>query len=185
MHPSTSPTSPTPTTGGTRTSGGALELYPVESPGTPAVDPSVSLLPKWNSMAFFTVQPGRSFHAVQEVFADGAAPLHLGLVPRGGAPEGSEARDADAAQDARRGRRGRRRRDCGFRAVPVRDPGGHRRRRAGVRGGQGRRRGERGRGGRRGARPRRRRLEILGAVGQPRVPGPGERAEDTREDGGG
>ena len=28
--------------------GGALELYPVESPGTPAVDPSVSLLPKCN-----------------------------------------------------------------------------------------------------------------------------------------
>ena len=47
--------------------GGALELYPVESPGTPAVDPVVSLLPKWNSMAFFTVQPGRSFHAVQAV----------------------------------------------------------------------------------------------------------------------
>ena len=49
--------------------GGALELYPVESPGTPAVDPTKELLPAWNSMAFFTVQPGRSFHSVQEVFA--------------------------------------------------------------------------------------------------------------------
>ena len=57
--------------------GGSLELYPVESPGTPAVDPSVSLLPKWNSMAFFTVQPGRSFHAVQEVFADGKPRLSI------------------------------------------------------------------------------------------------------------
>ena len=71
--------------------GGALELYPVESPGTPAVDPSVSLLPKWNSMAFFTVQPGRSFHAVQEVFADGKPRLSIsGWYHAAAPPEGSE-----------------------------------------------------------------------------------------------
>ena len=50
--------------------GGALELYPVDAPGTPATDPSAELLPAWNSMAFFTVAPGRSFHSVQEVFAE-------------------------------------------------------------------------------------------------------------------
>ena len=71
--------------------GGALELYPVESPGTPAVDPVVSLLPKWNSMAFFTVQPGRSFHAVQEVFADGKPRLSIsGWYHAAAPPEGSE-----------------------------------------------------------------------------------------------
>ena len=71
--------------------GGALALYPVESPGTPAVDPSVSLLPKWNSMAFFTVQPGRSFHAVQEVFADGKPRLSIsGWYHAAAPPEGSE-----------------------------------------------------------------------------------------------
>ena len=132
-------TSPTPTTGGTRTTAARSSYTLWNPPGTPAVDPSVSLLPKWNSMAFFTVQPGRSFHAVQEVFADGKPRLSIPGWYHAAAARGQRARDADAAQDARRGRRGRRRRDCGFRAVPVRDPGGHRRRRAGVRGGQGRR----------------------------------------------
>jgi hypothetical protein len=32
---------------------------------TPAVHPSVLLLPTFNSMAMFTVQPGKSFHSVQ------------------------------------------------------------------------------------------------------------------------
>ncbi|KAG1656705.1 hypothetical protein FOA52_006489 [Chlamydomonas sp. UWO 241] len=47
--------------------GGALELYPLEEGvgHTPAVHPSVSLLPTFNSMAMFTVQPGKSFHSVQ------------------------------------------------------------------------------------------------------------------------
>ncbi|GAX82106.1 hypothetical protein CEUSTIGMA_g9534.t1 [Chlamydomonas eustigma] len=50
--------------------GGALELYP-QAPGephTPDVFPTVNLLPTFNTMAVFTVQPGKSFHAVQEVF---------------------------------------------------------------------------------------------------------------------
>lgn len=53
--------------GWTEADGGALELYPLApgAPHTPAVNPTVNLLPLWNTMAFFTVLPGRSFHAVQ------------------------------------------------------------------------------------------------------------------------
>ena len=61
--------------------GGALELYPVETAGTPGVVPTTSLLPKWNSMAFFTVAPGKSFHAVQEVFVKVRA-LGVSQIPR-------------------------------------------------------------------------------------------------------
>lgn len=50
--------------------GGALELYPEapHAPHTPDVIPTATVLPVWNSMAMFTVQPGRSFHSIQEVF---------------------------------------------------------------------------------------------------------------------
>ena len=34
-------------------------------PHTPDVFPTVNLLPTFNTMAAFTVQPGQSFHAVQ------------------------------------------------------------------------------------------------------------------------
>jgi len=52
--------------------GGALELYPVDEESLiPLVEPTVQILPKFNRMAFFTVQPGRSYHSVQEVYADG------------------------------------------------------------------------------------------------------------------
>lgn len=48
---------------------GALELYPLDDPsapsGQPAPTPTTNHLPAWNSMAMFTVQPGRSYHAVQ------------------------------------------------------------------------------------------------------------------------
>ncbi|EEH57846.1 uncharacterized protein MICPUCDRAFT_2294, partial [Micromonas pusilla CCMP1545] len=75
----------------TEKDGGALELYPVETPGTPAVDPTARLIPRWNSMAFFTVQPGRSFHAVQEVFAEDKPRLSIsGWYHAATAPEGSE-----------------------------------------------------------------------------------------------
>jgi Rps23 Pro-64 3,4-dihydroxylase Tpa1-like proline 4-hydroxylase len=49
--------------------GGSLELYPLVdgAPHTPDVAPTTSHLPVWNSMAMFVVQPGRSFHSVQEV----------------------------------------------------------------------------------------------------------------------
>ncbi|TPX72326.1 hypothetical protein SpCBS45565_g00609 [Spizellomyces sp. 'palustris'] len=52
--------------------GGALELYPVLTKGTPAVNPSVSIPPKWNQFVMFTVQPGHSFHSVEEVVVDKA-----------------------------------------------------------------------------------------------------------------
>ncbi|KAI3435904.1 hypothetical protein D9Q98_001962 [Chlorella vulgaris] len=50
--------------------GGALELYPqaADTPHEPAVVPTATLLPVWNSLACFRVQPGRSFHSIQEVY---------------------------------------------------------------------------------------------------------------------
>ncbi|PWN53472.1 hypothetical protein IE53DRAFT_384043 [Violaceomyces palustris] len=47
--------------------GGALELYPVKSKGTPDDVPSKVIPPKWNQYTFFAVQPGHSFHSVEEV----------------------------------------------------------------------------------------------------------------------
>lgn len=38
--------------------------------GVPLPYPTTALLPKFNSMAIFAVQPGRSYHAVQEVYSD-------------------------------------------------------------------------------------------------------------------
>ncbi|KAF9266209.1 hypothetical protein L218DRAFT_978712 [Marasmius fiardii PR-910] len=51
--------------------GGALELYPVR-PGPdgtlePECSPSKIIPPSWNQFIFFEVQPGRSFHSVEEV----------------------------------------------------------------------------------------------------------------------
>lgn len=50
--------------------GGALELYPLDQgePPLPHPVPTVFHLPTWNTMAMFVVQPGRSFHSVEEVF---------------------------------------------------------------------------------------------------------------------
>jgi|ERR1700722_17152406 len=45
--------------------GGALELYPTTQP-----IPESSILPTWNQFLFFQVQPGRSFHSVQEVVVE-------------------------------------------------------------------------------------------------------------------
>ncbi|SJX61947.1 related to TPA1-Poly(A)-binding protein involved in translation termination efficiency [Sporisorium reilianum f. sp. reilianum] len=47
--------------------GGALELYPIKTKGTPDDLPSKIIPPKWNQFTFFTVQPGHSFHSVEEV----------------------------------------------------------------------------------------------------------------------
>ncbi|EJD00945.1 uncharacterized protein FOMMEDRAFT_147631 [Fomitiporia mediterranea MF3/22] len=54
--------------------GGSLELYPVK-PGPDGVPepeciPSKSITPSWNQFIFFEVQPGHSFHSVQEVIVD-------------------------------------------------------------------------------------------------------------------
>lgn len=56
--------------------GGALRLYPTEERTTkkgevvkvPKPDWSVVVPPQWNQLAFFTVQPGESFHDVEEVY---------------------------------------------------------------------------------------------------------------------
>ncbi|ORY85716.1 Oxoglutarate and iron-dependent oxygenase degradation C-term-domain-containing protein [Protomyces lactucae-debilis] len=49
------------------TDGGALELYPVKTKGIPVDEPSLTLPPSWNQFIFFAVQPGHSFHSVEEV----------------------------------------------------------------------------------------------------------------------
>jgi Rps23 Pro-64 3,4-dihydroxylase Tpa1-like proline 4-hydroxylase len=55
--------------------GGALELYPVR-PGADGVPepepvPVKSIPPSWNQFVFFEVQPGKSFHSVEEVVVGG------------------------------------------------------------------------------------------------------------------
>lgn len=79
--------------------GGALELYPLDgddktSPdrqGVPAAIPTHSILPKFNTMALFMVQPGRSYHAVQEVFAAGKPRLSIsGWYHAASPPPGSD-----------------------------------------------------------------------------------------------
>jgi Rps23 Pro-64 3,4-dihydroxylase Tpa1-like proline 4-hydroxylase len=57
----------------TAAEGGALELYDsetVKGTSVPQSVPSKTVLPTFNTMAFFSVVPGQSFHAVQEVFGD-------------------------------------------------------------------------------------------------------------------
>lgn len=55
--------------------GGALELYPVKmnEDGQPEPEsiPSKSIPPSWNQFIFFEVQPGKSFHSVEEVVVGG------------------------------------------------------------------------------------------------------------------
>lgn len=56
--------------------GGALRLFPVEEiedkngevAKTPLPDPSKVIPPAWNQLSFFAVQPGESFHDVEEVY---------------------------------------------------------------------------------------------------------------------
>jgi Rps23 Pro-64 3,4-dihydroxylase Tpa1-like proline 4-hydroxylase len=59
--------------------GGALRLYPTENLKTPEGDEvkvpqpefSLTIPPAWNQLSFFTVQPGESFHDVEEVYRRG------------------------------------------------------------------------------------------------------------------
>lgn len=55
-----------------REEGGCLELYESEDSqkSVPRVFPSKTILPTFNTMAFFQVQPGVSFHSVQEVYGE-------------------------------------------------------------------------------------------------------------------
>ncbi|RYC58057.1 hypothetical protein CHU98_g8167, partial [Xylaria longipes] len=64
--------------------GGALRLFPVKTiegkdgqvAHTPVPDVSKVIPPAWNQLSFFAVQPGRSFHDVEEVYhADSKAQL--------------------------------------------------------------------------------------------------------------
>ncbi|KAG5980088.1 hypothetical protein E4U55_004401 [Claviceps digitariae] len=56
--------------------GGALRLYPVQEyedykgdvAKTPLPDPTKIIPPAWNQLSFFAVQPGESFHDVEEVY---------------------------------------------------------------------------------------------------------------------
>lgn len=50
--------------------GGALRLFPAVVPNVPQTDFSAKLVPQFNQIAFFTVQPGLSFHDVEEVRVD-------------------------------------------------------------------------------------------------------------------
>lgn len=50
--------------------GGALRLFPAIIPNVPKTDFSKKLVPQFNQIAFFTVQPGLSFHDVEEVRVD-------------------------------------------------------------------------------------------------------------------
>jgi Rps23 Pro-64 3,4-dihydroxylase Tpa1-like proline 4-hydroxylase len=58
----------------TREEGGCLELYESEidreNRKVPKPIPSKRILPTFNTMAYFVVDPGNSFHSVQEVFGD-------------------------------------------------------------------------------------------------------------------
>jgi len=76
--------------------GGGLELYPLEGGaadmGIPAVYPSKVVVPKWNQVCFFNVLPGKSFHAVQEVFTgEGPRPPPPRSPPRPQPPPGPPA----------------------------------------------------------------------------------------------
>ncbi|KAJ7167624.1 nuclear protein [Mycena filopes] len=58
--------------------GGALELYPsvpvaggMDGEREPVAAPSKSIPPSWNQFIFFEVQPGLSFHSVEEVVVGG------------------------------------------------------------------------------------------------------------------
>lgn len=50
--------------------GGGLRLFPAIVPNVPKTDHEVKLVPQFNQIALFTVQPGLSFHDVEEVRVD-------------------------------------------------------------------------------------------------------------------
>jgi prolyl 3-hydroxylase /prolyl 3,4-dihydroxylase len=84
------------------TDGGSLELYPLEHTatihhedllplqGVPSTSPSNTILPLFNSMAMFVVQPGRSYHSVQEVYCSDKPRLSIqGWYHAASPPQGS------------------------------------------------------------------------------------------------
>ncbi|KAG8218926.1 nuclear protein, partial [Butyriboletus roseoflavus] len=62
--------------------GGALELYPVREGGDvpePDIAPVKAIPPSWNQFVFFEVQPGKSFHSVEEVVVDEVGRTRLSI----------------------------------------------------------------------------------------------------------
>ncbi|CCG82186.1 2-oxoglutarate and Fe(II) dioxygenase domain containing protein [Taphrina deformans PYCC 5710] len=57
--------------------GGSLELYPVKEAWIPVDEPSLTLPPSWDQFIMFAVQPGHSFHSVEEVVAEGKERLSI------------------------------------------------------------------------------------------------------------
>ncbi|KAJ3252653.1 hypothetical protein HK103_001356 [Boothiomyces macroporosus] len=51
------------------TDGGALELYG-EKDGVPDIEPSKRIDVEWNKIVFFAVEPGKSFHSVEQVVSN-------------------------------------------------------------------------------------------------------------------
>lgn len=82
--------------------GGGLELFPLASPGavgTPGPIPATVLPPTWNSLALFTVAPGVSFHAVQEVTGEAKPRLSIsGWFHAPAGPDGEAGASASLAQ---------------------------------------------------------------------------------------
>ena len=83
--------------------GGALELYPVIEKGTPANEPTVIIPPQWNQFVMFTVQPGHSFHSVEEVVPEGKPRLSISgwfHIPQEGEPGYQEEREAGESKSS-------------------------------------------------------------------------------------
>lgn len=82
--------------------GGALELYPVQ-PGAdgipePEAAPCKAIPPSWNQFIFFEVQPGKSFHSVEEVVVGGDGRARLSISGWfHAAQQGEEGHQADQA----------------------------------------------------------------------------------------
>ncbi|KAG6854364.1 hypothetical protein C0991_007869 [Blastosporella zonata] len=92
--------------------GGALELYPVKEGADghlePEAMPSKSIPPSWNQFIFFEVQPGRSFHSVEEVVVGGEGEDGRNRLSISGwfhaAQEGEEGYIAEAAPETKSSR---------------------------------------------------------------------------------
>ncbi|KAG1735047.1 nuclear protein [Suillus lakei] len=82
--------------------GGALELYPVQTGADgipePEAAPCKAIPPSWNQFIFFEVQPGKSFHSVEEVVVGGDDRTRLSISGWfHAAQEGEEGYQADQA----------------------------------------------------------------------------------------
>ncbi|KAI9315085.1 Oxoglutarate and iron-dependent oxygenase degradation C-term-domain-containing protein [Dichotomocladium elegans] len=83
--------------------GGALELYPVVEKGIPAPEPTHIIPPQWNQFVMFTVQPGHSFHSVEEVVPAGKDRLSISgwfHIPQEGEPGYEPEREAGEAKSS-------------------------------------------------------------------------------------